>query len=476
MTTLAFQEDELVASICKESFKDFVYEFWGEIIADELVWNWHIPYICDRLQNIAERVFRGEPRKKDIIINIPPGTTKSTLCSVMFPIWVWTRMPKAQTICSSYSADLALDLASKSRDIVWSPKFQRCFPEIEIREDARSKRHFQNTEGGWRHSTGVGGMITGFHGHFIIIDDPIDPNAALSEADLKAVNHWMTDTIPKRKVDKSITPTVLIMQRLHQEDPSGKWIERTPEMVKHICLPAEKTEDVKPKHLRRRYKDGLLDPTRLSMSILKEAKLEGEYSYAGQYLQRPTPPGGGMFKVDNFRVKKVAPPMNQLAKVVRYWDKAGTEGGGAATAGVKIGRDKHGNFYVLDVVQGHWGISKRDSIIRATAEKDGQSVIQIVEQEPGSGGKESAINTIRLLEGFPVRRDPVGQSDGNKIQRAEPFASAVNNGLVYLVEAPWNHDYIEELRFFWFGSLKDRVDASSGAYNFLTLKRVARVV
>jgi phage terminase large subunit-like protein len=41
-----------------------------------------------------------------------------------------------------------------------------------------------------------------------------------------------------------------------------------------------------------------------------------------------------------------------------------------------------------------------------------------------------------------------------------------------LLKADWNHEYIEELRGFPFGTYKDQVDASSGAFNHLTSKRV----
>ncbi len=117
--SLEIDEYDLVASICRESFFDFVKEFWEEVIADTPVWNWHIPYLCGRLQRVAERVFEGKKREKNLVINIPPGTTKSTICSVMYPAWIWTRMPHARIIGASYSLlPVASDLSRKNRDII----------------------------------------------------------------------------------------------------------------------------------------------------------------------------------------------------------------------------------------------------------------------------------------------------------------------------------------------------------------------
>ena len=133
------------------------------------------------------------------------------------------------------------------------------------------------------------------HGHFLIVDDPIDPNKAISEAELKTANIWMAATLPTRKVDKAVVPTILIMQRLHQDECTADMIEYIntaqrmdggPLQLKHICLPAEVTDKVKPKHLIKLYKNGLMDPIRLSQKILNENRaVAGEYGYAGQFLQ-----------------------------------------------------------------------------------------------------------------------------------------------------------------------------------------------
>lgn len=215
VTDVVIDEDELESSLCRESFFDFVQSFWATIIPEKPVWNWHIRYLCNVMQRIAENLFLGNDKLYDLCVNVPPGTSKSSVLSVLFPAWVWTRMPTARFICVSFRYPLALRLSSKSRDVVKSEKYRRLFPEIALRSDQDTKHHFTNTLGGERYCAGSGGSVIGSHAHFVIVDDPIDPDSVVSDAELEAVNLWIEETLSGRKVDKAKSVTVLVMQRLH---------------------------------------------------------------------------------------------------------------------------------------------------------------------------------------------------------------------------------------------------------------------
>jgi predicted phage terminase large subunit-like protein len=149
---------------------------------------------------------------------------------------------------------------------------------------------------------------------------------------------------------------------------------------------------------------------------------------------------------------------------IRYWDKAGTEDGGAYTAGVKMQKTKDGQFIVLDVIRKQMSPMGREKRILQTAIDDGKSCKVWIEQEPGSAGKESAASTIRNLAGYSVEADKV---TGSKEDRAEPYAAQVEGANVLLLKADWNKDFIGEHELFPSGKYKDQVDAAAGAFNKL---------
>lgn len=152
-----------------------------------------------------------------------------------------------------------------------------------------------------------------------------------------------------------------------------------------------------------------------------------------------------------------------LSHWVRYFDKAGTEGGGDYTAGVLMGRAQ-GLYFVLDVVRGQWSPAQRNAVIRQTVMQDAMVCPRYsvwVEQEPGSGGKESALNTVTELAGYDAHAETV---TGTKVVRANPFAAQCEVGNVKLIAGAWNADYLNELCAFPEGPHDDQVDASSGAF------------
>ena len=189
-------------------------------------------------------------------------------------------------------------------------------------------------------------------------------------------------------------------------------------------------------------------------------------SFYALYQQNPQPLEGSMFKRSWFGIVKVA--ARPYGRVVRYWDKAGTADGGTFTVGVAMCRVQ-GVTYVLDVQRGQWSVGERENTIKQTAYLDlqqyGEDVETWIEQEPGSGGKESARATIRNLAGFTIRAD---RPTGDKATRAEPYAAQAEAGNVKLIEGKWNGAYLNELASFPVGVFSDQVDASSGSFNKLS--------
>jgi predicted phage terminase large subunit-like protein len=323
----SINERAIRASLCRKSFYEFFKLVWPIIVAEELKRNWHIQYLCMQLQQVAELVFSGQPKKYDLVINVPPGSSKSTIISQAFPAWCWTRMLSFRSINGSHSMDLAMRDSIRTRDIVLSDFWRDHFGAIELRDDENTKGLFTNTAKGGRLAVSVGSKVTGFHGHILTVDDPMDPEESFSEADMKKVNRWMSNTIPSRGLARADTPLIICQQRLAQNDPSGERLARKGR-VKHICIPAELVYDkegklsvyVNPPQLLKCYRNGLMDPNRLNKQNLQEFhKVLGEYGYAGQYLQDPVPLTGAQFDVAKLKIDEACP---RMVRLVRGWDKA----------------------------------------------------------------------------------------------------------------------------------------------------------
>lgn len=445
---------------CSRSFPEFVINAWPVMEPTRaLAWGWHMDVICEHL----EAVTRGEILR--LLINIPPGTMKSSLVSVLWPAWEWANDPTKRYVTASHEQGLAIRDARKMRNIVASEWYQRLWA-VELTGDQNEKRYFENKATGFRQACAVASM-TGKRGDRVIWDDPHNVEGALSDADRKRDVRIFHETLPTRLNDPDSSAIVIVMQRLHEEDVSGEALSED-FGYEHLCLPMEFEKaracvtSLGP--VDRRTEEGeLLFPERFPREVVdRDKKIMGAWATAGQLQQRPAPRGGGTFEWEKIAIVSHAP---ELKEIVRYWDKAGTQGGGAYTAGVLMGLGVDGVYYVLDVVRGQWEAPARERTIKQTAQSDSRAVPIWIEQEPGSGGKESAQATIRNLAGFVIRAE---RPTGDKALRAEPFSVQVEAGAVKMVAGAWNSEYLHELRNFPVGKYKDQVDASSGAFSKLT--------
>lgn len=167
-----------------------------------------------------------------------------------------------------------------------------------------------------------------------------------------------------------------------------------------------------------------------------------------------------------------------LRSIVRYWDKAASEKKGSDwSVGVLMGAmTDSGRPVVLDVVRGQWATGQREAMIAMTAELDKQEwgkflvVPTRVEQEPGSGGKDSTYYTItQTLPGFDVAGD---RPTGELMARSRGLQSQWQVGNVAVVMGEWTNDYLNEMHNYdgtpsTANRKDDQVAASAGAYNYL---------
>ena len=189
------------------------------------------------------------------------------------------------------------------------------------------------------------------------------------------------------------------------------------------------------------------------------------YVFAGQYMQRPAPAEGGIFKPDQIQIIDDLPAVE--IKWCRGWDLASTVDGDW-TAGGKVGRLPDGRFVIADMVRLRDGPDKRDAAIKNTASLDGRNVKISIPQDPGQAGKTQVIYLTRELAGYNVKSSP---ESGDKITRAEPLGSQVNIGNVMMLRGEWNASLINEMRMFPNGSNDDQIDALSRAFSEVMVPR-----
>lgn len=435
------EEDCLNAEICQESFYEFFKEFWGEIEEESLVDNWHIEYICEELQIVAENLFQRKPKLYDLIINIPPGTTKSTICTVMFPAWCWCRDPSIRTLTNSYSSSLSINHATKSRDLIQSDKYRRYFGNIELKDDQNNKSNYKNTSGGQRIATSTGGASTGNHAHFIINDDPVNPKQALSDAERKTANNHIDHTLSTRKVDKKVSVSITVMQRVHEDDPTGHMLAKNGR-IKHICLPGELSDRVKPEELKERYADNLLDPLRLDRETLTDLKIDlGSYGYSGQIQQSPSPEGGGIWQ--KWFIPVPDREMDDLIHTLRDygtdWDTAYTKDD-ANSASAFVTSGKKGNDIYLD--KAGYDFKEFPDLIRYMSLQPAPHYIE--KKASGKSAKQTLTNAgINAIE--------VEVTGGDKQARARMATPTAEAGRVYvrasLLDFIYNDDKQGILKF-----------------------------
>lgn len=402
---------------------------------------------------------------------LPPRHYKSQLVTVRYTAWRMTQEPSLRCIIGCYNQTLAEKFSRQVRRMVRQ--------DIMLSRERTAVDDWETMQGGGLRAVGVGGGVTGHGASLVIVDDPCKSREeANSEAYRDRMWDWFRDDIYTRLEPHAAI--ILIMTRWHEDDLAGRILDEIPEGWEILRLPAisetqaERDEWAREHHQPTKQPDPIgrkpglpLDPDRFPLAVLEEQRRVLGASFSALMQQRPQELQGGMFKRDDFLIVDGLPDDEPVLRFIVSIDKAGSDKAGDYTAIVLMARTRRGLFYVLDVVRGQWEAGDREQKIIETVNDwhDLHGVRHVwLEQEPGSGGKESAQNTARSLARYVVEYAP---STGDKATRAEPAAAGVGNGLVRLVRGRWNREFISELCTFPSGAHDDQVDAFSAAYNKL---------
>ena len=289
---LAELDRELVK---RRGLGEFVKQAWHVLEPTQpLAWGWCLDAMAEHLQAVS----RGQIRR--LLMNVPPGTMKSLMVSVMWPAWEWTIDPTLRVISTSYKADgLSTRDSRRGRDLVASEWYRARWPQVVLKKETET--YVENTETGWRQSVAFT-SLTGGRADRVVIDDPHSTESAESDAERERAVRIFRESVPSRLVSPERSAIVVIMQRLHAGDVSGE-IEKSPELgYEHLMLPMRFEPD------RRcstsigfsdpRTKEGeLLFPERYPEESVAELEASlMDFGTAGQLQQRPSPREGGIVK------------------------------------------------------------------------------------------------------------------------------------------------------------------------------------
>ncbi|MBV9859630.1 MAG: phage terminase large subunit [Alphaproteobacteria bacterium] len=416
--------------------------------------NWHIEVIAARLAAVR----RGEIRR--LIINLPPRHLKSLIASTAFPAWCLGHDPSAQILCVSYAQDLADKLARDCRAVMTSPWYRRLF-RTRLSPQRQAVHEFLTTAQGCRLATSVGGVLTGRGADLIIIDDPLKPDEALSEARRRAVNDWYDHTLYSRLNDKRDGAIVLIMQRLHEDDLVGHVLDREAWEVVRFPAIAEEPETHRvetalgPRSFSRAPGE-LLHPAREPIeAIAKIRRTLGEYSFAGQYQQAPAPLGGGLVRAEWFKRYGPNQRPERFESIVQSWDTANKASELSDYSVCTSWGIKDRQFYLLHLLRKRLGYPELKRAVREQHRQFGADVVLIED-------KASGTQLIQELIDEGVHEVTRYTPKDDKLMRLHAQTGTIENGFVHLPsEAPWLAEYLHEMTTFPNGRHDDQVDSTS---------------
>lgn len=406
-----------------------------------------------------DKVFSGEIKR--LIINIPPGYTKTEMAVIDFVGRGLALNPAAKFIHTSYSSDLAMTNSSRIKEMVLSDVYQELWP-LTLKKDSKAKKAWYTEEGGGMLAVSSGGAITGYRAGrmfegfsgAIISDDPLKPEDAYSDAKRTQVNNRINNTLKSRLAHDNI-PMIFIMQRLHEDDPTGFLLRGgTGEKWHHLILPSEIKEDyVYPKEykygieIKHNLAEGALWEYKHTLEMLKVMRDSDPYTTAAQYDQKPTPLGGGIFKdswwkyyntevLPQFKYRFITADTAQKDKEANDYSVFGCFG---------VCDDK---VYLLDIIRGKWESPELKIVFKDFWDKHKNLTatsgrMRALYVEDKVSGTDLIQNLQKEMPIIAVQRNK------SKVTRAMDTVPYVTTGRVLLPEsAIWLSDFKDEIRKF----------------------------
>jgi predicted phage terminase large subunit-like protein len=426
---------------------------------DKLLWATFLDLLCAKLQAVADG------RINRLIITVPPRFGKSLAGSVALPAYFLGHNPTAEVMCVSYAQELARQFGELTRRVMASPEYQALF-NVRLVSNKASPMLLKTTEGGSRRATSIDGSATGMGAHLMVFDDPQKPGEMLSEAIRRSTNSAYENTFLSRQNDPRKVRIVIIMQRTHEEDfvghvlglgGGGEWtVVNLPAVAE-----ADETwtyETFLGTHTWFRPEGESLHPARFPIEELEKIRIDvGEAAWSTQWLQRPTPAGGGIVQTKWFQRVPVdrMPRLDEFKQRVQSWDTANTTAEWSNYSVCTTWGVLEGKVYLINVFR------KRllyPDLKRAVYEQAASFNATTVLIENRASGQQLLQDLAQEGFGKFMGVDP----DRDKAMRMGSQTAILENGLVFVPDgAHWWPDYSHELQVFPSGKYADQVDSTS---------------
>ena len=484
----------------------FVKHFWHVLEPQTtFVDGWVLDVVCDHLQAVSEgRITR-------LLINVPPGFMKSLLTDVFWPAWEWATVgAHLRYVAFSYSASLTERDNRRFGALVTCREYQDLFGE-KVQIVKLGDKMVSNRATGWKLASSVGGVGTGERGDRVILDDPHNVKEAESETVRNETVRWFRESMSNRLNDMERGVIIVIMQRLHGDDVSGVILDKQM-AYDHVMVPMEYDYDRQTNDLYEplrtsigwydpRYDEGDPDevngllawPERFPDRVVDAIKTDmGPYAWAGQYLQAPSPRGGGIFKREWWQLWESAdgkfPVFDYvMASLDSAFTKEERNDPSALTVwGIfqdKEGRNramlvhawrKHLEFsgprlsQAANESKGQWIVRTQPSWgllewVKHTCERFKVDNLLIEAKASGMSAAQELQNRYGRLD-FGVKLCPVKGSKEARALAAQPTFSQL---LVYAPARDWAEDVISEMESFPMHKYDDLTDSATQAVKFM---------
>jgi predicted phage terminase large subunit-like protein len=480
---------------CELSLTEFMKASWHIIEPGKpYIHNWHADFIAAHLEAITDGIKISDKPYNRLLINIPPGMSKSLMTSVFWPAWEWgpKQMPYLRSICASHSQDLAIRDSMRMRRLITSEWYQSHWPHVQLQGDQNAKTKFENTSSGFRQAV-ASGSITGARGDRVIIDDPHSVDSANSDAQRTSTNLWFREAVPTRLDNPISSAIVVIMQRLHEDDISGLILSEEFD-YDHIMLPM-RYDPIRTTPTKLGYEDPRTEPgellfeERFPLSVVeRDERSLGSYATAGQFQQEPKPRGGGIIKDAWWQLwdRTEYPPVEFVIAALDTAYTAKTENDPSAMTvwGVWSGSthsttrtrmvDRYGQPIEMPVNNSNSSDSPKTilmaawnehlelhDLVKKVVETCRKMKVDMLLIENKAAGHSVAQELRRLFsyEDFSVRMwDP---KTIDKVARLYSVQHLFEEGMVYAPDKDWAEMVIQQVSVFPKGKHDDLVDATS---------------